>query len=443
MSSVILKTGPSTSITFDVAGTANLALFETYAARIDSATNFTTLPPLPAAHTPTRGLTVYQIQNSQAGSRFAMNPNGGYLEDLASGPSTVFGSGAGDSVIVADPNAGATLFEPSGNNLILFAEGNNRYVGGSGNNSIVGGSGSDAIYTGTGNATINAGTGQDTIWLNDTASGSSAANDLAYLDQGHALVLADGMFDGVVANAPGQTIVGGSGLGTAASTLSIVLNAGNGLTATSQTNDIVGTGAANAALFDFTSGNTIYGGTGSLYFVPGPSITAALVGALGSNILFGSAGDSIDFYAQSSQSSAAILVAGSGNETLNAGASAGDVNIWAYAGDSTNPMTDQSIAGGAGNDIFFTGSGNETLAGGGGSNLFYIQNDTAYTGPTHILLQDFGSSSTNQVAFLNYAPSLVQDALDNATVSSTGLTLALGATTIIFAGVQNLNGKIA
>lgn len=473
MTYVSVANGVNSSLVFSVQGTQTLAMAQMYANAVQglSKQHYMDLSSQAGAAqggAPGSSVTEYILQSGATASAAVATIPGGsgntstYVLDSWAGPNTLTGSGTGDNVFVGtnttqSGTGAATYLDQGGNNIIVFIDGNNVYDGSStaasGNNFIVAGQGYDVIKTGTGNDTINSGTGLSAIFLNDaaTVSGSGTTNDHVWLDDGTSYVFAGGASDGIVASsATGhETIVGGTGGNE--QYLNIVLNAGvNGLTATSATNDVVGLGQATTTLYDFTSGNVIYGGTGDLAFLAGAGITASVNAGTHNNVIFGNAGDTLSIYTPTGTVNNNVVVAGTGNETLNGGNSAGNQIFWAFQNTATDTGTyNESITGGFGNDTFVTGTGNETINSGGATNLFVIHNDTADASATsNVLINDFGANAANHVQFWGFDQTEVQQALDNAQViSGPGGTpeviIQLGSSaTVTFVGVNSLNGHI-
>lgn len=462
---VSVATGAHTSAIFSVSGTQTLGFAQSFAAAVANlpAQNYQNLSTTGGAihGQPPAGVTEYLLIGSGAPVSATVPAGGGYVFDSWSGPATITGSGSGDTLLAGAVNTATTYNDVGGNNQIIFAEGTNLYNGtaATGNDTVVTGSGYDTVITGTNDTTVIGGTGQSHIFLNDTSTSVTAAsgyNDQAWLNDGRHTVVASGYADAVVANAAGEQIWANGGTGSIL-TVTLGTQAGSGLSAGSITSDTIGaTGTGNVAVWDYTSGNEIYGNTvsgGLLTFVagPGPStggVTANVVGSSGGNVIFGNYGADINFYAPSTATSPAILVAGGGNETLNGANSAGNQIFWGFAQDSSgSAISNEVLWGGQGNDTMVTGTGNETILSGAGANLFVVNNDTASSAAHTITLQDFGTSANNLVQFANYDAATVQQALDNATVTMNGstpeLTLTLGNTTVNFVGVSSLNGHIS
>ncbi len=368
------------------------------------------------------------------------------LFDNVNGATTVEGSTSGGQVLVAGFDAAATYIDNGGNSLVIFVDGNNHYIGSTTStasvDTIVAGTGFDTIDTGVGRATVNSGTGHALINLHDSVSVAAGQfGDYVWLDDGQSTVNADGLRDAVIANNPGQTINGGTSS-----------QAFDGVVLLS-TNDSIGDnlvtgGAATMAVYDFSQGNSIYGGAGELQFIGGTDINASIYGGQGHIYVFGNAGDTITYGATTGQQTT-NFIAGLGNETLNGSQAASDLIFW---GANTSNVTgeDQTqdlITGGAGNDTFFTGEGSETLSGGGGANLFIIDATKDSVG-AHITLADFGANSENLAGFAGYSQAEISSALSGAeTVMGSGgvtdvvITLS-DSTTVTFVGISSLNGHV-
>jgi hypothetical protein len=350
--------------------------------------------------------------------------NGGAVLNLA-GHDTVLVAGQNSMTTVSSANAGIV----GNNDLIVFVSGNNEYLGdstkgGGSGDTIVGGAGFDTISTGGGSATVYSGTGDATIYLNDTVFGSSV-NQFVWLDDGNAVVFANGANDEVIATASGQTVNGGTNTN---SNLTVVLGP-------TSSNDLVNGGAGTSIVYDSSSGNTVDGGTGGMWFVGGAGISATLNADGGQLAVFGAAGDSINVGSSTGVTTGlTALIAGSGAESLGG---AGAVSTLALFGSSDTAASD-TLTGGSGNDTLVAGVGNETLTGGAGANVFLL--DTATGGGGNITISDFLASSTNTVAFEGYTPSDVASALASGTETNGNFTIILSDnTTVTFTGVTGAN----
>jgi Ca2+-binding RTX toxin-like protein len=368
------------------------------------------------------------------------------LFDNVDGTSTVEGNSTGlDGIFAGLGTSAATFIDNGGNNTIVFVDGNNQYVGDStaaaGNDIIVAGSGFDTIYTGYGKSTVNSGVGHADINLHDTTpTGVGSYNDYVWMDDGQSTVYANGVSDAVIANTPGQDIVGGA---SSFDSATVVLLPG----ATGYGNDIVSEVAGSVSVFDEGNGNSVFGGSGQLEFIGGADVAATVVGDRGPTYVFGGLGDSISL-ATVAKSGFTSYVAGTGNETLNAAGALTPITIF---GDNTSDSVtaggiNDSFVGGQGNDTFVSGTGNETFVGGGGQNVFYISATTDGVG-ANITISDFAASD-NLLGFANYTQAEIQSALEGATTVSgaggevnTVITLA-DKTTVTFIGVSSLTGHV-
>jgi Ca2+-binding RTX toxin-like protein len=392
-------------------------------------------------HVPGNSTPVYELVPStvQGGTQDFFVPGAGYVLDSIGGANTVstFGSG-GDTILVAQINARATINTSGSNNLVIFVDGNNTFNGSQtgGNETVVAGTGFDTINTGTGLTTVNSGTGDATIYLNDTAQG--AFNDKVWLDDGHSLVIANGTGDVVVATTEGQTIVGGPGE-TSNSALTVALLPNSDGTANG--NDLINAGAGYTNVVDESSNNTINGGAGGLTFIGGDSVTASINTGAGYSIIFGNVGESLTLTTQAGDTGGSTFIAGAGNESLLGGGAT--ASILAFGGQDS--AGNDSIVTGAGNDTLVAGLGNETLAGGTGNNTFLI--DATASAGANVVLSDFGNNlAGDSIAFSGFSAQDVQQALDNGQEVNGNFVITLSdSTTVTFAGVSSesqLNGHI-
>ncbi len=440
---VSVATGTHSSLVFSVSGQQTLDFARSFAAAVASAQNYTDIATQPGAmhQLPGQslGITEYLLlQSNKAGPVTATMPGSGYLLDNWSGPNTITGSGLGDTVLVAGINSAATYVDKGGTNSIIFTSGNNLYVGSDTVSSqvvdtIVAGPGKDTIITGSGDASVFGGSGNALIFLDDTTTGSSSANDIVYLNDttGHGVVVANGVNDYVVSNGIGNQIFGSN---TAGTQIGVVFGSA-GLTAATNTADLFVANASNSTVYDNTSGNAVFGGSGQLVFIAGTGVNGVVVAGTGENIVFGNSGSDINIYTSAADTAGNIIVAGSGNESLLGGASAGNQIFWANTTDSSASAL---ITGGQGNDTFVSGTGSETVNSGAGANMFVIADNN---GMNNITINDFGTSANNFVHF-NYDQATLQQALENEKEVNGNLVLQLNDTTVTFVGISSLSGHI-
>ena len=442
MTVVSVQSGVNQSLAFTVTGTWTTAYAQAFAAYSDTVpenpANFISLDNGGPNLHPVEGNVLYTFDQT-GGTATAV---GGYLFDFAAGASTVEGSGVGDTVLFAagDGETG-TYIDNGGSNQVIFVSGDNLYTGdmtaSTGTDTIIAGAGSDTINTGTNDAIIDSGTGNANIVLNDTTAGSY--NDYVYLDDGTSTVYADGTGDVVVANAPDQTLIGG----TVAGAVNIfVLNAGapNELTADGNAANLVVAGAASTGVFDDTSDNTIFGGSGSLYVVEGAGVTSgSVVGGTGGNYIYGASGSSLTFYAGTGDTAPNAFFGNDGSESVYGGNSSANLIFFAGQTSDTTGLAstyNETLVGGSGNDTFLSGSGDDTFTGGAGNNVFVIDEQAS---AANITITDFGASTGNVVDLFGFG------SISSETQDSAGVTLTLSdQTTVTFLGIteSQLSGHI-
>ncbi len=460
---VSIPSSAGSSTVFTVTGTRTLAYAQLLQNYLDTALNNNTLNLVTGQANqgtitfaaPIVGLVneavVSPDQNSNFGVGDTVVLSDGYqaLYDNVNGATTVIGATTGVNAIFEGTSGNAATFiDNGGNNTVTFVNGDNQYIGdttsSAGNDIIVTGAGRDTVNTGYGLSTVDSGTGNAIINLNDTAPAAAGTfNAFVYLDDGQNTVNANGIQDQVVATAPGQVIDGGN---QAADFTSVVLLPGG--SGYADGNDIVNGNAGTVAVFDQSGNNSIFAGAGQLEFIGGANVAASIVGGTGPLYIFGGSGDTIAV-ATLANGGTTDIVAGTGNETLNAGYALTGVNFYAdNTADSTAAAGISTLmTGSIGNDTFVSGAGSETMYGGAGQNTFLIDATTDGVGGT-ITLADFGAGSDNLVGFLGYTQSEIQTALDGATtvIGSMGevdtvITLS-DKTTVTFVGVSSLSGHI-
>lgn len=358
----------------------------------------------------------------------------GYALDTISGGATINLTGAGfDTVLVAAINAQATINGAGSDNQITFVTGENEYVGtadGTGD-TLVGGSGYDTILTSqSGKTTVNSGTGSLTAYLQDTVTGAGI-NDTVWLDDGAGTIYANGVDDAVIATVGSQTIYGDASV-TSGSYLGVELTSQAG--APTVGNDTVSALTTDTvAVYDYTSANTINGGSGILYFLGGDSITATVHAGTGNAYLFGAAGDSITLGALGdsvANPNGSVYFVSGGNETLNGGSEAG--TLYAFAGTGGN----DSLSGGLGLNVLVANAGLETLTGGTGTNYFVLD-DTNSAG-ANLVLNDFSTDGRSDLVlsggFTQADVAAIEDATGNG--GNLQVTLSDGAQ-LTFTGITS------
>ncbi len=406
-----------------------------------------------AGAAPTAGSNVLNeiFSNSSTTGYALLNGGQSTLVDVGIS-TTVTGSTAGGDTVLG---TGATTYDAVGNgNQVTFVDGANVYNGGAAtDDTITGGAGSDSINTGTGFSTVFSGAGSALVTLNDSVGSASTAGGLAYLGDGHATVVANGLFDDVVAATNGQTIFGGT---DSSSTLNIAIE--DNTTSSGAAGDVITAGAGTTTVFDSVGGNSIFGGAGVLRFVggtpaasdstvPGTSSVLAdsIYGGGGSSFIFGASGDSLTFAGDTSGSVSSFL-AGAGNETLNAVNADGRVNFY---GSSYTSSSETLVGSKTGFNYFVTGGnastvmsgsdttgGSESIMGGTGTNIFGIADGGS---TAHITIFDFASGN-DSVSFLGQTASETKADLAAATVNATGLTVTLSDnTTVTFVGLNSIS----
>ena len=355
----------------------------------------------------------------------------GYVLDTISGAVDITLVG-GDTVLAAAINAEASVIGAGGNNQIVFVDGNNTFNGtaDTGGDTVVAGSGFDTILTSKeGSTTVNSGTGDASIILQDTTAGG--LNDFVWLDDGHSTVYANGVGDAIIATVEGQTIVGGAT--EVGGYMGVLLSDVNG---TSTSGDYVAANAEDTvAVYDYSSNNSIAGGTGVLYFIGGQGITADIAIGNGSAFMFGADGENVTLATTAGDTGLGYFIAGAGNETLSGGAATS--TLYLFGGqDSTG--TD-SLVGGSAGDVLTAGLGSETLTGGAGANYFQIADSSS--GGANVLLSDFGvgGSTDNTLILSGFTAEQEQTLYNGGTEGADGNSyiVTLDTTTVTFTGITS------
>ena len=370
----------------------------------------------------------------------------GYVLDTISGGATISLTAGADTVLVAAINAQATITGAGGDNQIIFVTGENEYIGtaDTGGDTLVGGSGYDTIYTSqTGSTTVNSGTGSLTAYLQDTNTGAGV-NDYVWLDDGAGTIYANGVDDAVIATVGSQTIYGDSVGTTLTNTILRVELTNQGAGTPTVGNDTVSALATDTvAVFDYTSANTINGGSGILYFIAGDSITATVHAGTGAAYLFGAAGDSVTLGAlgDTTPGTGSVYFVSAGNETLNGAAETG--TLYAFAGGDGD-----SLSGGSGFNVLTAAGGSETLTGGtAASATNYFNIDATASSGADLVLNDFSTNGSSDLVlgggFTQADVAAIEDS-NNVVGGNLQVTLSDGAQ-LTFTGITSgsqLSGHI-
>jgi Ca2+-binding RTX toxin-like protein len=359
-------------------------------------------------------------------------------------------SGQGGLTFVAAANGSGTFIAGGGNNVfatpssaggnwdVIFDGGNNLVYGLSGNLSITDGTSPSITGGGAGRNLIFLSGGTDSLvsWGTDTiVAGSGGSAAIATFGSGS--VVFGGSEPTLAVNfGDNNTFVQGTGPETifAGGTGGIYYgNTGNLLFVNGAGSNIVATGAGNATLFGGTGNSLYFVGQGS-FLLDGGSGAQTVVGSAGLSsgaTVFSENNGSVMLLGNSNNN---VLVAGTGNVTLNGAAATGS-NVF-FAGSGAD-----SLAGGSGVNILLAGTGSDTLSGGANTNLFgffaglaggsdfivnWNVNDSLY-------LTGYGAAGANGLpAGATTSTTTVNGA------SSEVLTLGDG-TKITFVGVTNVN----
>ena len=294
---------------------------------------------------------------------------------------------------------------------------------------LTGGAGNDTIF-GAGAGTISGGAGTNTLIAQSatTTVNSSGTGDTVIIAAGAATVTSSGDNTGILMSGTGAVTANLTGNGD-----TVFASSASSATVTTAHDALVfgGAGTLNFVVGDGAA--TVVGGAGS---AANTDSTTQVQGGAGETTVFGSAGSNTTF---TSTDGHAIMLAGAGNETLNAaGTSAG--NVFASNGDAASNTT---WVGGNGDDAMFVGAGAFSMTGGAGADAYVFYKSA--TAGMHDFITDF--SDGDGVYLSGYDPSQSASSLvNNAEVSGSGVTITLSdSTQITFSNLtqaSQLNGKI-
>ncbi|GEL02387.1 hypothetical protein SSA02_15500 [Swaminathania salitolerans] len=389
-----------------------------------------------------------------------LNDRGQYIPvgsaDPASLNDPVTVNAAGSTVsslsVLAGDTAAVTFYAGNQNGLFVATMGNNLF-------DASGKSGSWTIATGDGNDTIHAGSGTNNIRAGD-------GQNLITLSTGTNFVASEGQ----------DTITGVEN-----ATDTVTLLGGNSIV-TLQSNAAVVDAALTGSQISVGLNSTVFGGTGST--VTFASSTGTIIGAVGDTI--SAAGDLMVYHGTNqsiSVSGALQFISGTGNTSITAGtgtiwganglnANLNTTNNLLFTGNQPNSTGDQSInaSASAGTLDAWTGAGNNTIIGGSGADMFVF--GTQYEGSSgdsyatvtggsgaanmfgvlngheggDITITDFGSAAGNMFFMYNYKPAdadkAIADILATASVSGGNTTIQLDNNMkVTFLGVTDLKSS--
>jgi Ca2+-binding RTX toxin-like protein len=311
-------------------------------------------------------------------------------------------AGKTNEAVVSDPVLGGSYSVPTGYQAL--------FLGGTSDATLNDGS--------VGNAILVANSGNDQLFAN-------AANDVLVAGSGN-----DSLFGGSFAS----TVVGGAGAATvfAGSGPIRVINGTGPLT-------FVG-GAGRATVTGGAGAETLTAGAGGLVYVAAGAGRATIDSGTGSVTLFGASGAALNLTGNSGNPD--YLVAGDGNETLNASASSS--SNWLSVSTTVSSAASVAMLGGSGNDTLISGSApvSTIMTGGNGADAFVFFKQLA--GAAQDIVTDFNA---DDAVFIEGYGAGSAAALQNAAiVGAGGLTLTLSDnTTITFTNLtnaQSLDGRI-
>lgn len=356
-----------------------------------------------------------------------------YLNILAAdqyGTNVTVGNSSG-SFAATQGNNNFNASSSSGKWNIATGSGNDTIYGAKGTNTITGGTGDNVIYLGGSNNFVNS-VGQDTIY------GAAGAIDTVSLQGGNST--ANLKTNAAVMDfSSGNTITVGDNSTVYGGTSSIISVSSGAATVTGTQGDTI---SASGNLQVIHGSDQSISVSGALTFISGTGMTNI---AAGSGTIYGADG----LTATLSSTSRLLFTANqpytTGNQTIDGRNAAGGLSAWTGAGQ-------QTVIGGTASDQFYFGtaftgtsdaSSSATVTGGSGAgNLFgLLANHTA----GNFTITDFRAAD-NKFFLYNYKPSdaaaVAQSILNTATVSGGNTSVMIdGTAKINFLGVTDLKAS--
>jgi hypothetical protein len=442
-------------------------------------------------------------QNGKTNEAVVTDPAENATYSVPTGYQALFAGGQADVTLSDTAVGNAILVANQGNDELIAGAPNDILVAGSGNDSLVGGNYTSTVMGGVGATTVFAGAGamhvvegSGPMFFSGNSNGGSTISggsgpltanltgehQTVQVGSGAATITAAGSANDVIGgtSALSATITGTADTVQAGTGSNALVSSGSGdliigstvsgagpLSVTeSGTNDTI-QGGTNPTTVTASSAALVYGGSGSLDFVGGTGIATVFGGAgadlvtagtggvifnlgaadnatvnsgTGAVTVFGAPNTSVNLIGSSGLPD--YVVAGAGNETLNASGSSS--SNWLSVSTTVSSAASVVMVGGAGNDTLIAGSapGSEVMTGGGGDNAFVFFKQVA--GGASDIITDFNADDA--VYIEGYAPGSAGALQAASRQTSGGLMLTLSdGTTITFSNLTDksaLDGKI-
>jgi len=275
-----------------------------------------------------------------------------------------------------DPDTGE-IYDDVRDTMIQTTDGNNKITTGSARSTIDLGSGNNIVYS-QGHDTITSSRGgYQTVTLTGSQSKLTMGGNTTILDTGK---------NNNISVGKNSSVYG------AASDI-VQFDTGNMNEYTGGNNSTIS--ATNGTDLKVIHGlDNTYNIDHNLTFLNGTGNTA--INIKGTLAAFGASGSQYTLNAENIDStSGGIFVANVGNETLDAGYSSANLQIWANTVAGANNF---SAKAGQGDDVLAAGVGNATFTGGAGHNLFMFTKESVQDGTT--IITDF--TNNDKIALYNY-----------------------------------------
>ena len=378
------------------------------------------------------------------------------------------------------------FFGGSGNFVGIGNALDNTLVGGAGNDVLIGGAGADTMAGGVGNDVYEvtdlgdavnelAGAGSDTVWTS-LASYTLGANveNLFFGGSGNFAGSGNELDNTIVGGAGNDVLNGGAGndilIGRAGAD-TMVGGVGNDVYEVSELGDVVtelaseGTDTVWTSLSSYTLGanveNLFFGGSGN-FAGSGNELDNTIVGGAGNDVLNGGAGNDVllggagadtmaggvgnDIYEVTDPGDVVSELAGAGSDTVWTSLASytlgADVDNLFFGGSGnfvgSGNALDNTLVGGAGNDVLIGGGGNDLMNGG------FAGNDTfmfAAAGFGNDTILNFGANPGGAQDLIDITGMGISSATfaANVTITADGAdtVVAIGADTIHLVGVSS------
>jgi len=381
------------------------------------------------------GVPVYLTDTVSSGQPLVYTfSTAGYVIDSINGATTINGAAVGGDSVLVAGINNSATVNTFGSDNEVI------FVDGNNTYNGAGSTGGDTVYAGSGFDTVTTGTAATTVY-SGTGNGTFTLNDTSTSGSTNDIAFLDDGHNVVYADGVNDAVY------ATAAGQTIIDNSQSGFLVVglsapgSNGADLVNliNSDVSATVYAGTGNNTIDAGAGTLTVAEAAGAINFVNVGTGVTSVFGAATNEI-VLGSTSATGTGVFIAGDGNETLAGGAASANLTLFSN-GLSTSS---DSLVGGSGSDTLVAGGGSDTLDGGIGSNMFIL--DASVTGGANITIGDFWASSTNELGLSGFSSADVNNILTGGHVSNGSYVVNLSnGATLTFDGITSgsqLSGHI-